>query len=611
MKRSTNCSVNILPSNICLIAVKGALLIDVLREAEILIEAPCGGKGTCGKCNVLVAPHNIVGELPIDESFSMELSCRYIINTDITVKVLEDSKSNKRKDVLVESETFQLNEARIRKHFLTLAPQKYNLVSDQETISRELVKLKIGYPDDLEILRIIPDVMRKEDYKITVVSHLDEVINIEEGNTTCSNYGVAFDIGTTTIVGTLIDLYNGISLGSESSDNPQRTYGADVISRLAYLKSENNGLWTLHRIIIKAVNEIIGKLVTQYKLNREHIYAVSFLGNTTMMHLLLNINPRNLAESPYLPAYKFANCVKAKELGIKINDNGRCVITPNIGGFVGADTVGAVLATNIYDSEKMNLMIDIGTNGEIVLGSKDKGFYSCSTAAGPAFEGAQIKFGTRAIPGAIEKIKFTDDVKVHTIGNVPPIGICGSGLIDCVAELLKLKIINSKGSMSNCFNENLPEKISRRIISVKNEMCFVLSYKEENPLNVDIVLTQKDIRQVQLAKGSIFAGIKIMQKLLDVSDDEINEIKLAGAFGSYISKESALIIGMLPALDINKIVVVGNAAGAGAQKILLSDKYYQKSMEIAKGVEYIELSTSLNFTNEFIKALSFPATIIE
>lgn len=598
MKEDAYCKIYLLPYKKIIFTRKGNILINALIESGIYVESPCGGKGICGKCLVMVLPQEVDEDSLDLNKFSKELACQYVINTDITVNVPENFISDNRKQLLAKEYTFFSDENRIKKTFLHIIPQKTNSASDQEVIERELKKIDIKYPKDLEVLRKLPGTLRKANYDITIVSSSDTVIDIEEGNTTECVYGIAFDIGTTTIVGTIMDLRNGMVLASESSDNPQRVYGADVISRISYVQSEKNGLITLYKIIINDINDIINKLAIKCKINKKFIYAVSFLGNTTMMHILLNITPINLAINPYVPVYKFINCFSAKELEININHVAKCIIGPNIAGFVGADTVGAMLATEFIESKKVKLLIDIGTNCEIVLGSKEKGFVTCSAAAGPAFEGAEIKFGMRAVPGTIERVQIADDVHIKTIGNIPPIGICGSGLIDAVSELLKCKIINSKGVFQ--------DKSHKRLVKINNEQCFILSYKENNDIDEDIIITQKDIRQVQLAKGAILAGIHILQNLLNISDEEISEIQLAGAFGSYIRKESVCNIGMLPKIELNKIIVVGNAAGVGAQKILISNKYYEEAIKIAMKVKYIELSTSIDFTKVFLKCLNFP-----
>lgn len=604
MDKNTYCNVYLFQLGKKVVVNKGCLVIDVLIQNGIHIESPCGGNGTCGKCSVLVLPNKIVKDLKELYKFKKELACKYIINTDITIIIPENPNSNNRKNQIIGDKIHFLDRPIIRKEFLQLGHREETPISDQELVGQVLEKFKIKYPEDLKILRKIPSILRKSNF--TIVANSQKVLDIEEGDTTNHNYGVAFDIGTTTIVGSLVDLTKGITLAIESSDNPQRIHGADVISRISYVMSEKNGLFKLHKLIIEAINDIIRKLSIRCKVKKKSIYAVSFLGNTTMMHLLLNINPINIATSPYVCAYKFINYISPNELGVKINPLGKCIICPNIGGFVGGDTVGAVLDTELTESKDIKLLIDIGTNGEIVLGSKEKGFFTCSTAAGPAFEGAQIKFGMRAVAGAIENVEITDDVYIKTIDNAPPIGICGSGIIDCIGELLKVKLINYKGNFLQSYKDILPERISRRIIKINKEYCFILSFKEDNPIGEDIVITQKDIRQVQLAKGAIFTGVKILQHLLNISDQEICEVKLAGAFGSYIKKESACRIGMLPKINLDKIVTVGNAAGSGARKLLLSEIYYEEAVKIAKEVQYVELSKSLDFTNVFLKSLNFP-----
>ena len=325
-----------------------------------------------------------------------------------------------------------------------------------------------------------------------------------------------------------------------------------------------------------------------------------------MTHLLLGVCPVYLARAPYVPAFKTVADIRAQELGLKVNSEGYCVIVPNIAGFVGADTVGVILATGLDKSRELRLAIDIGTNGELVLGS-EKGLYACSTAAGPAFEGAQIKFGMRAAPGAIERVDITGDVRLQTINSLPAVGICGSGVIDAVAEMLKAGVIDYTGRITDPEGAiDLPVQIRKRIVPGASGFDFILDYCEGNGLDEDLLITQKDIRELQLAKGAILAGIQVLLEELGVREQDITKILLAGAFGTYIRKESAWRIGLVPNLDLERIRAVGNAAGVGSQLVLISEDARVRAWGIADSVKYIELSARKDFQDKFMEAIYFP-----
>jgi uncharacterized 2Fe-2S/4Fe-4S cluster protein (DUF4445 family) len=594
--------VQILPSKNIIQVEKGILLKKVLTDAGIDLEYPCGGGGKCGKCLVEVAhTDHSEGE--------KKLACTTTVNSDLYIKIDSIDFKSERKNNLQIKEDFTNVNTKIKKIFLDLSKRERNFLSDQELLQSELTAVKIQEKANLDMLRLLPNLMRQGDYKLTVVTYLDALINLEAGDTRQELYGFAFDIGTTTVVGSLLNLNTGKILGIESADNPQKTYGADVISRITFTINEKNGLKILQERIINTINELIYSIAAKNKISPEQIYEATFVGNTTMMHLLLGINPANLAAAPYVPAFKYPPELTAKELLVAINPLGRCTLIPNIEGYVGTDTVAAILSSKLYQSETIKLLIDIGTNGEMVLGSTKKGFVSCSTAAGPAFEGAHIQFGMRAALGAIEKVVINEDVTIKTINNEPALGICGSGLIDAIAEMLKAGVINYKGNIIKREDaEALPIKLQKRIVCLDRGNGFILSHAKDNQIKEDILIMQKDIRELQLAKGAILAGIQLLQEKLGIKEQEIEEIILAGAFGSYIDKLSALRIGLFPQIAVEKIQSVGNAAGVGAQEILFKEGY-QKAGEIAEKVNYLELSLIKEFQDKFLKALNFPLAI--
>jgi len=462
---------------------------------------------------------------------------------------------------------------------------------------------------NLQTLRNLPKIVRDSDNKLTAVIVDDQIVEFQCCDTTSDNYGLAFDIGTTTVVGRLLDLNTGEDLAVASAMNPQVIYGDDVVSRINLVTSSKDGLEKLNERVISVVNELIAELVDKSEVGARNIYKMVAVGNTCMHHLFFSLDPTHLALAPYVSVVDEPVKARARELGIKINPCASIYFLPNIAGFVGADTVGVILASAMYESDEIRLAIDIGTNGEIVLGSS-KRLISCSTAAGPAFEGAHIKFGMRAADGAIDHIfDGGDDIAITTIGDVPARGICGSGLVDAVAILITKRIIDETGRI--CDPDDPPEGLSpawrERIVEGENGSNFILIKKEESQLNEPIVLTQRDVREVQLAKGAILSGIQILKVELGVDDDDIHEVLLAGAFGNYIDRQSARVIGLLPSqIPLERIKSIGNAAGVGAKIALLSKKERERAEQVTQDVEYIELCGHANFQNVFMESMFFP-----
>lgn len=418
-------------------------------------------------------------------------------------------------------------------------------------------------------------------------------------------FGLAVDIGTTTVVAKLINMVNGQCLATNAALNPQSRYGDDVVSRIAYAKTDQN-LAELQKLIIDCINDLIAKLCKQTSIDAKHIYEMCVVGNTTMNHLFLKLPVEQLGQAPYKAFSLDAHDTPASRLHLQINPGANVHTVENIAGFVGSDTTAVALATDIDSAEQMTLAIDIGTNGEIVLGNKDK-LYAASCAAGPALEGARISCGSRAVEGAIEAVIVNeDDIDLDVIGNCPPHSICGSGLIDAVAVLLDLGVIDASGRFTETGKLacKLPPAIVSRIIEQDKQLSFYL-FRAANVSEQAVFLTQKDIREVQLAKAAIQAGTKILQRKLGVEDADIEQILLAGAFGNYTRPKSAMRIGLLPNVPLERIRFVGNAAGSGAQMILVSQRCREKAKELACKIEYIEIAHELDFQTVFAEAMSF------
>ena len=606
---------------------KGTTALEALERVGLNIDTPCGGKGICGKCKILIhkgitTATSIEEELLSEEEIKkgFRLACQAKLFQDSIIEVPSEIRldfkklfsSNLKGDINRIKKNFALD-SNLKKVSLDLGkPSLDDQRSDWERIkdrlslkkTENISNLKISLP----ILKKIPILIRKADFKITVTICNDEIIDLESDNTAKKSYGIAFDIGTTTVVGYLIDLESGEELSALAKTNPQIIHGDDVISRIGFAQQPKGGLEKLQKEIVITLNEIIRETTQKAEIDKSNIYETVIVGNTCMHHLFLGLNPINLAPSPYIPVIKESLSLKVKDIpGLSLNPAANIYMLPNISAFVGADILAGILSTSMWREDKTILLVDLGTNGEVVLGSKGE-LRACSAAAGPAFEGARISSGMRAAEGAIGIVKIDNkfiNYKVIEDGKVR--GICGSGLIDLITELLKLGLINKSGKLIDReeANSELSEEIRKRIIKGQRGNKFLLVKGKETEKGKPIYLTQKDIREVQLAKAAIYAGIKILLKEVNISLEDIQEIFLAGAFGNFIDKKSAVRIGLLPNLPLNKIESVGNAAGRGAEISLCSKKMREVGEEISKKVKYVELSSRSDFQEEFIKAISF------
>ena len=477
-----------------------------------------------------------------------------------------------------------------------------------EPTGREVLACQYHIQSDLTVT--IPDESRFFEQKILahgIDTEIDTAAAIYEKyigkDSTEKIFGIAVDIGTTTVVAKLINMIDGQCLATEAVLNPQSRYGDDVISRISYAHNEER-LTELHRVIIDCVNNLASKLCKKTTVDAKFIYEMCVVGNTTMGHIFLKLPVTQLGQAPYKAFSLEAHDVSAGQLHLEMNPAGNIHTVENIAGFVGSDTIAVALAVDIDSADEMTLVIDIGTNGELVLGTKDK-LYAASCAAGPALEGARITCGSRAAKGAIEAVVVNeDDIVLDVIGNCPARSICGSGLIDAVAVLLELGIIDLTGRFVE--PANLSGKVSPAILSriceQQGEPAFVLS---ESDSTGKIFLRQKDIRETQLAKAAIRAGIKLLQNRIGLEDDDIEHILLAGAFGNYIRKESALRIGLLPDVPLERIAFVGNAASSGARMALVSQHYRDKARELAGRIEYIEIAHEPEFQDVFADSILF------
>ena len=598
---------------------EGKTVLEASRELGVGIESLCGGKKSCGKCKVKWVQGNLSpfteeeGKL-ITESERTEgyrLSCATQILGNVHIFVPEESRTQEqvvRKEAT--ERAIQLKPA-IAPRFVELSPPSlHDPLGDFDRLQRalsekyNLPRIRIDYPALLKLSRVL----RQGHWKVTVAVWKDQEILDVQPDRVDDLYGIAIDVGTTTIAGYLCNVSTGELVATQSMMNPQVIYGEDVMSRIAYTVTHPDGLEKVHQSIIDALNQLIGAVGQRSGLSSEDILELTIVGNTAMHHLFLKIDPQYLAVSPFTPVVHRSMDAKARDLGLKLHPSANVHILPVEAGFVGADNVGVLIAEEPYRQDEMVLIIDIGTNGELVMGNRER-LLSSSCATGPALEGAHIKFGMRAAPGAIERVSIdskTLEVNFKTIGekdwqlkskSASAIGICGSAIIDVVAELFRNRVINQGGG----FNKNIPTPRLR--ISAEGPE-FVVAWKDQTAIGKDITITQQDIRNVQLAKGALYAGTKLMMKKLGI--EKLDQVILAGAFGTFINAEAAMILGMFPDCDLRNVHAVGNAAGDGARIALLNRDKRVEADEIARKVEYIELTIEHDFQKEFIDALSIP-----
>jgi len=608
----------------------GGSLLDAARLAGIKVESLCGGKTKCGKCKVKISQGaENLNELTLVEKDLVDsellangfrLGCAAKIESSgkffgsveggshVVVEIAPEDQERAQK---ILSEISELS-GRFTPHPLVNSypvdvpePTLEDPTPDFERLAtflnREygLVNLEIGY----DLLKELPNIVRENEWSMAVtVWDNKNILSIEKKRNLERTYGIAVDIGTTTIVGYLVDLRAGKVIATEAILNPQIPYGADIMTRMNYCIENSNGLNELHNIIIEALNKLIGEICAKTGIRLKDVFEASIVGNSVMEHIFLELSPNFIALSPYPPVIKKGVNVRACDLGLKINPRANVYVLPIIAGYVGGDNIGVILSTNLYKEQELTLALDIGTNGEVVLGNKDY-VEVCSCAAGPALEGASLKHGMRATTGAIEKVHIdgdTLDVEYETIDDVPPRGICGSGLIDLIAEMLKSRVISNTGAI------NLDLK-SHRVRARDNIPEFVIEWsdKTKNSLG-DIVITQRDIGEIQLAKASLYAGASVLMKRRGIEEKDIDRILLSGAFGNYTSKESSKIVGLYPDIPLNKVKTIGNGAGSGAICALLSREKRKDAQMISESARYVELTVTPGFEEELMSAMYLP-----
>jgi len=565
-------------------ADKGELLSDICERAGYPLDLVCGGKGTCGKCKV---------GIEIDKEKSEVLACMTNVKENMTVILTKDDI---KKDAQILSNGIKFHEynGSMEKKDLSINKKKVKHCGSLLDLLKKDKKINIS----LNEIKKFSQIMEKNK-EISLVYEEDKIIDITPKSE--GIYGVAVDIGTTSVVMFLYNITNLKLMGVYSTINKQTSLGADVISRILYAGNKE-GLDQLNKKIIQTINELIDIAEKEHEKISEKIYKVVLCGNSTMQHLFLNLNPENLGSSPFLSIAQDLIKGNARDLNIKVNENAIFEFLPLLGGFVGADTV-AVLAS-LGESEKKRLIIDLGTNGELAIGNSDK-YLVASTACGPALEGAGISCGMRGTDGAVERFKIVEDeIKIDVIGNKIPIGICGSGIVDIVSELRDYNFIDETGRLldkEEYIAKHGKIRLADNLLEIEGNKSFLISKTKDKM----VYINQKDIRQIQLAKSAIVSGCKILIKESGLKEEEISEVILSGAFGNYINIKKAVNIGLLPNIDALPIRSIGNGAGLGVQRYLLDKKTKELVEKIKDNSEHIELSMNSDFQNEYINNMQF------
>ena len=573
----------------------GTTLFDAASWNGIAIDSTCGGHGTCKKCKVRVTSGQQSLSAVDPRAFSVDelkagwrLACRAPAGEDLDVAV--PLLQTRPKAALAGVGRHVILRPAVQKRYLSLGePTLEDQTSDLERVLAAMDDVELRVP--LELLRTLGGTLRRADWKVTAVLCDDLLLDVEEGDTSARRHAIGFDLGTTTVVATLIDLETGQPVAVRSMLNAQQPFGADVISRISATMMDPTALATLRQRAHETVATLTAEVCEEAGVDPLEVYEIVLVGNMTMIALALGIDPEPLSMAPFTMVARTMPPTTAAELGVAVHPRAPAVLFPALGAYVGPDIVAGVLATGLTLDKRVRLFIDVGTNSEIVLGSSARAV-ACAAPAGPAFEAASIRCGMRAADGAIEGVKIVDgEVELTVIGDVEPVGLCGSGLVDAVAQFLKAGILDASGRFVLGSHERLGK--------VGEETIFHLTD--------DVFLSQRDVRELQFAKASIATGWAILCRDLGIEPEEISQVLLAGSFGSYLTAASAVGIGLVPKLPLARIVSAGNVAGEGAKIAALSVTERAAAHAILDEIEYVELSGRADFNDLFIDQLSFPA----
>ncbi|MCL5019327.1 MAG: ASKHA domain-containing protein [Patescibacteria group bacterium] len=619
-------TIRILSDTITISVKKGSTLLEGIEKAGISLNAECGGDGSCGKCRVQIVSGNVQKHhhLKLSETDvhnNIQLACLTTVLDNLEIYIPDDVRIKFDQNVLGERRVLKFDSVKdtvsypFNEKSLT---EKITITADPPTLEHnpddfERIKTKLEFHYVVEnikcspgILKLLPEEIRKQNGLIDITLCTNkantEIINIASANNEKRNFGLAIDIGTTTIAVQLINLCDGKILCETTEYNSQIMYGADIISRIIY-SLKDHGLEKLRSKVLSTINTLIETIVAEIGINSADITCCSIAGNTTMQHLLLGITPRYIREEPYVPAVLHFSHFAAHDLSLHINPNAIVYLTPGVGSYVGGDITAGVLQSGMNRSKELTLFVDLGTNAEIILGNSEW-MSACACSAGPAFEGGGVKCGMRAMSGAIGKIqidKSTGELVYDVINGDKPKGICGSAMIDLLAHLYFSHCINQKGKF-------IAEKENKRIRKYKNHFEYVIAYAPETAHGEDIVITTHDIDNLIRTKGAIWAGIATLLKAVEIKPSDIQRIIIAGAFGNYINIEHAIVIGMLPDVPVEKYSFIGNSSLHGAALTLISDDMRNEIEEISRKITNFELSVTPGYMDEFIASLFIPHT---
>ena len=590
----------------------GVSVFDSASWNGIAIDSTCGGHGTCHKCKVKVTPatavtrHDARTFTPAELDDGWRLACLVQATKDHHVVVPPLTTRPKAATVGVGRQVI-LRPA-VQKRYVELTEPT---LEDQRS---DLVRLLDAIDDlepspDLHVLRRLPKVLREADFKVTAVVVDQTLIDVEPGDTTATRYAIAFDLGTTTVVATLLDLVTGTPVAVASMLNKQQPFGGDVISRISATMLDPAALGRLQQAAADTLSTLAEQVCREGNVDPAHVYEAALAGNATMTALVLGIDPEPLGVAPFVQTTATPPSVLASEVGLQLHTGARVALFPALGAYVGGDIVAGMLATGMDRDKRVRLFIDVGTNCEIVLSDGER-ILSTAAPAGPAFEGGAIRCGMRAADGAIEVVKLGGDegVELGVIGDVAPRGLCGSGLVDAVAELVKVKLLDSSGRfVTDEVAKELAPGLADRLTLIGQERVFVLHREREDSDPAEsVVLTQRDVRELQFAKAAISTGWTLLMEELGLEHGDLQQVLLAGSFGSYLSAASAVRSGLVPKLPVLRIVAAGNVAGEGAKMALLSVRERVGALALLEEVTYVELSDRPDFNDRFVDLLAFP-----
>lgn len=612
---------HVLPKDLWLKVRRGETVWEALQPTDVEIGGDCGGLGKCGKCKVkILSP---VGIPPIRErdlltedelDQGIRLACRTGLKRDLVVSTEEADSDQDYVQILTTSHTHGGRHLPVH-YFEPLVEKRLVTVSGGIQVDGladlERLRLAMGpayqkLKSTLNCLQTLPEALRETGYDGVAVLHEDFLLAWQDRAEMFHQYGIVFDLGTSTLVGKLINLVDGVEVAVASCLNSQSRYGTNVISRLQYVRNHPRGVENLHRILIKNLNQLCAHLLETAGVKAEDVFVAVAAGNTAMQHLLLKLNASWIAEAPFTPVVTDGMAVRASETGLMLHPDAVLHVMPAKSGYIGGDLLGVILASGASEQEEeIVLGLDLGTNGEIFLGNGSR-MMTCSVAAGPALEGARISDGMIAKAGAIQSVSFEGgDLHYLVVGNIKPKGLCGSGLVELVAVLLELGIIDHEGLIRRPRNK-VARKLRSRVVRRGGVNDFLVCSADESFHGKPIYLRQRDVRELQLAKAAVAAGIRTLIEEMGVEIDDISQVYLAGALGNYVNRHSAMRIGLLPRFDPDKLVLLGNAAGTGASMVILSREYWQMAKALAVSIEHVELSWRTDFDDHFVANMDFP-----